>query len=275
MASTVSQQGDEDFLVGMAHRNPVGTLRFMKSAMWAGSISSAVVCVATVIVLSFYWTCCHSCERPLGWWLLIHCVLQMCMLVMRLCFLLTLRTAGAPGMHVEVCIESLAAMPAWQVSKIMSLVTYGWMTLGAVWLVNAGDCSSECPALYLMTMAAILHAGVRVGLVHMCFTANCSPSPEQETPKVAAALPDQIMALPAVRFSSKSTNDPDHTSCAVCLSEYNDGDLLRQLPCGHHFHQRCADKWLRRNKRCPLCMSAIDEVANKSGFQWCFRRKRA
>lgn len=266
---------DGDFLVGMAHRNPVGTLRFVQSAMFAGSVSSAVVCVATVIVLSFYWDCCQNCERPLGWWLLIHCLLQLVMLAMRLCFLYKLQAAGAPGMDIQRCVETLASMQAWQVSKMMSLVTYGWMTLGAVWLVNSGECSSHCPALYMMTMAAILHAGIRVALVHMCFTTHCSPgAAAPEAPKVSGASIEEMIALPTLRFSANRTTDPDHASCAVCLCDYCDGDLLRRLPCGHHFHQRCADKWLRRNKRCPLCMTAIDEVKPKHGMQRCLRRKK-
>lgn len=277
MASVVphSNHRDEDFLVGMAHRNPIGTLRFVRSAMVAGSVSSAVVCVATVFVLSFYWDCCQRCERPLGWWLLIHCMMQLVMLAMRFCFLHKLQVAGAPGMDIQRCVETLASMQAWHVSKMMSLVTYGWMTLGAVWLVNSGECSSHCPALYMMTMAAILHAGIRVALVHMCFTTHCSPGAAvPEAPKVSGASIEEVIALPTLRFSAKRTTDPDHASCAVCLCDYCDGDLLRRLPCGHHFHQRCADKWLRRNKRCPLCMAAIDEVKPQLGMQRCLRRKK-
>jgi hypothetical protein len=34
------------------------------------------------------------------------------------------------------------------------------------------------------------------------------------------------------------------------------------LPCGHRFHSGCADSWLSRSTRCPLCRSSIDECTS-------------
>ncbi|PKA66407.1 E3 ubiquitin-protein ligase [Apostasia shenzhenica] len=45
----------------------------------------------------------------------------------------------------------------------------------------------------------------------------------------------------------------EDTECCICLSAYEDGAELRQLPCSHHFHCGCIDKWLRINATCPLC----------------------
>ena len=42
--------------------------------------------------------------------------------------------------------------------------------------------------------------------------------------------------------------------CNICLSDYEEGDAYRVLPCGHRFHIECVDKWLRSTSlRCPLC----------------------
>jgi hypothetical protein len=35
-------------------------------------------------------------------------------------------------------------------------------------------------------------------------------------------------------------------SCAVCLGEYEPGELVRVLPCEHYFHRECIDTWVRR-----------------------------
>ncbi|CAJ2664193.1 E3 ubiquitin-protein ligase At1g12760-like isoform X2 [Trifolium pratense] len=45
----------------------------------------------------------------------------------------------------------------------------------------------------------------------------------------------------------------EDAECCICLSAYDDGVELRQLPCGHHFHCTCVDKWLQINATCPLC----------------------
>lgn len=41
--------------------------------------------------------------------------------------------------------------------------------------------------------------------------------------------------------------------CCICLGQYTDGVELRELPCTHHFHVECVDKWLTINASCPLC----------------------
>ena len=45
--------------------------------------------------------------------------------------------------------------------------------------------------------------------------------------------------------------------CAICLSDYESGEQLRVLPCGHRFHKACVDEWLRVNASCPTCRQHI------------------
>lgn len=43
-------------------------------------------------------------------------------------------------------------------------------------------------------------------------------------------------------------------SCAICLEEFEDQDVVRGLICGHVFHKTCVDPWLSNRKACcPLC----------------------
>ncbi|KAK8587964.1 hypothetical protein V6N13_086923 [Hibiscus sabdariffa] len=45
----------------------------------------------------------------------------------------------------------------------------------------------------------------------------------------------------------------EDAECCICLSAYEAGTELRELPCLHHFHCNCIDKWLYINSTCPLC----------------------
>ncbi|KAJ6797260.1 putative E3 ubiquitin-protein ligase [Iris pallida] len=54
----------------------------------------------------------------------------------------------------------------------------------------------------------------------------------------------------------------ENAECCICLSTYEDGVELRQLPCNHHFHSPCIDKWLYLNATCPLCKYNIIKSSN-------------
>ncbi|CAO3620554.1 unnamed protein product [Cunninghamella blakesleeana] len=48
-------------------------------------------------------------------------------------------------------------------------------------------------------------------------------------------------------------NEQDQV-CAICLSTYENGDILCRLWCYHHFHKTCVTEWLLLNCKCPLCL---------------------
>ncbi|CDY60265.1 BnaC05g49290D [Brassica napus] len=57
----------------------------------------------------------------------------------------------------------------------------------------------------------------------------------------------------------------EDAECCICLCAYEDGSELRELPCGHHFHCACVDKWLYINATCPLCKYDILKSSNLDG----------
>lgn len=62
---------------------------------------------------------------------------------------------------------------------------------------------------------------------------------------------DRTNKLPVKVFRKKSAED---TNCAVCVDEIEDGESVKQLPCGHVYHVKCIDEWLSRySSLCPLC----------------------
>lgn len=45
--------------------------------------------------------------------------------------------------------------------------------------------------------------------------------------------------------------------CAICLDGFKAKQRCRELPCGHIFHKKCVDRWLKKNPRCPICRHCL------------------
>ncbi|XP_009612404.1 E3 ubiquitin-protein ligase ATL42-like [Nicotiana tomentosiformis] len=66
-----------------------------------------------------------------------------------------------------------------------------------------------------------------------------------------------IESLPFFRFSLLK-GSKDGLECAVCLSRFEDVEILRLLPkCKHAFHINCIDQWLEKHSSCPLCRHKV------------------
>ncbi|KAK6939625.1 Zinc finger, RING-type, partial [Dillenia turbinata] len=53
----------------------------------------------------------------------------------------------------------------------------------------------------------------------------------------------------AVAISAQSEEEP----CCICQEEYNNGENLGILDCGHDFHAECIKQWLTHKNICPIC----------------------
>ncbi|ERN15063.1 hypothetical protein AMTRI_Chr05g57670 [Amborella trichopoda] len=66
-----------------------------------------------------------------------------------------------------------------------------------------------------------------------------------------------IESLPFFRFSTLK-GAKQGLECAVCLSKFEDPEILRFLPkCKHAFHIDCVDRWLESHSSCPLCRHKV------------------
>lgn len=45
--------------------------------------------------------------------------------------------------------------------------------------------------------------------------------------------------------------------CCICLEEFNPGDSVYCIPCGHCFHVHCLLEWKQRRPTCPICETSI------------------
>ena len=137
---------------------------------------------------------------------------------------------------------------------------------GQTEILSAESADAPQPAALLLfpgTFAIFLTLFVLSKLLHKRFTV-----PRNRARAVVLELKEQkevddsrrLAALPTTVFvsSSSATEEAEKAECALCLSEYQDGESLRHLPCGHRYHLLCIDAWLLDRQRmktrtCPLC----------------------
>lgn len=55
-----------------------------------------------------------------------------------------------------------------------------------------------------------------------------------------------------ISYNNHMYNQED-AICAICLNNYMEYDQLRLLPCQHHFHAICVDRWIMERRKCPVC----------------------
>lgn len=247
-----------DPLLDVVQQYPEEAAWFIKVVMFFGSISGVLISIPCGIFLSMYWAPCGLCNRPLRYWVIVHCVLQLLQAPVRFVFFLRLCQIQQRNGNIQECVRQLTHSAAWRASKVVSIVTYGWFILGVVWLLNSTYCK-PCPGLYRLSLAVIFTAVTRLLMTLVVFYHSFPPrlQGEQSPPKPRGATQDLIDLMPLVEYAPELSAGPE-TSCAVCLSEFEWGDMMRQLPCGHNFHRACIDKWLKRNKVCPLCLQDIE-----------------
>ncbi|KAJ0264800.1 E3 ubiquitin-protein ligase [Hirschfeldia incana] len=180
-----------------------------------------------------------------------------------------------------------------------TMFSFIWWVIGFYWVSAGGQTlSSDAPQLYWL---CIIFLGFDVFFVVFCVALACVvglavccclPCIIAILYAVAdeeGASKKDIDQMPKFRFRKIGNNEklPGETTdrgimtecgtdspiehslssedseCCICLCEYEDGVELRELPCNHHFHCTCIDKWLHINSRCPLCKFNILKNENE------------
>ena len=79
---------------------------------------------------------------------------------------------------------------------------------------------------------------------------------ENEVGSVKRGLSKQELSkIPFKIYAKYKYNGQDE--CFICRDNYQTGEQIKELPCGHIYHVNCIDKWLEQEKKCPYCNKEI------------------
>ncbi|CAA0831598.1 RING-H2 finger protein ATL2 [Striga hermonthica] len=85
-------------------------------------------------------------------------------------------------------------------------------------------------------------------------------APFSENPAVLSSLPAFVFSAAPPQAAAEGR---PLLECAVCLSEFEEKEIVRLLPgCGHSFHVGCIDMWFHSHTTCPLCRSPVEKPPN-------------
>ncbi|KAL9231787.1 hypothetical protein vseg_006962 [Gypsophila vaccaria] len=121
---------------------------------------------------------------------------------------------------------------------------------------------------YIVILAALfcgLICAIGLAMAARCVCVHRHLDTSSTEPTIPVSLPPPgldktiLQLLPTTKYVPGSgDHDKELSDCAICLSDFADGDVMRILPhCSHVFHVPCIDKWLESNSSCPSCRQLI------------------
>ncbi|KAG5391930.1 hypothetical protein IGI04_021893 [Brassica rapa subsp. trilocularis] len=179
----------------------------------------------------------------------------------------------ALGSHEEVLslgqIENERSSVAKHLESANTMFSFIWWIIGFYWVSAGGqELAQESPRIYWLS---VVFLGFDVFFVVFCVALACviGIAFRKVGGDVNKHAGDEAQGNAEGVMTECGTDSPvEHTilqedaECCICLCAYEDGSELRELPCGHHFHCSCVDKWLYINATCPLCKYDILKSSN-------------
>jgi len=248
-----------------------------------------------VLVLLYsvrYWNKWGSCDRPLNLWLLLYGARLLCSTVVASLPLLSRRrwhprgeaysrlydTVNLFGFIVFIlgnfwlfdsltCAERNPAV--YHLCFILLIVQYVIMMLPCLLLMCLAPMVFCCLPL-LIRLSLFLPPGVGLRMLDQQgasenLISKLPPAKRFErgmlgsSENARSAAQAALAAATDLNAETSPVINHDEPECAICLSNYSVGELVRQLPCqgAHHFHDKCITDWLKIHATCPCCRESL------------------
>lgn len=247
---------------------------YTKAYMLAAFCINSVVYIFIIIALSLRKG--RSCEQPLEVYLIVYLARG----IVAESLLLLIYSLPRYWQHenVPLTVDQQGFITIMEKIKLMlDFFFVIWFIIGNWWFYSARMCALTNPTTYYLTFAIIIfgYALLAVPILLLFGLFCCLPflmmglrgmNHDEEKVKQDGTFEEALARLPSViydeNFKSHHLSDvlqDECRHCVICLNDYNDGDILRLLPCFHHFHKVCVDDWLRTNGKCPFCIQKIEQ----------------
>ncbi|XP_039055654.1 probable E3 ubiquitin-protein ligase RHG1A [Hibiscus syriacus] len=97
------------------------------------------------------------------------------------------------------------------------------------------------------------HRGMRLDVDNMSYEELLAL--EERIGYVSTGLNEETISnrLKRRKNSKALESQTEAEPCCVCQEEYNEGEDLGTLECGHDFHADCIKQWLMQKNLCPIC----------------------
>lgn len=194
-----------------------------------------IIAIAVVLILTRE----EACEAPLKTFLAVYMGLSI--------------VKGAAFYFKNRSFFTIQRIPDFEEGHDASLVNnfieagiLFWYIVGFHWLQECQTCKAVNPLLYYSTVLWII-------LGFFTFIA----------PLFAIILLLLLVAyarpkLRVVTFHAEEGMPDGHTHCTICFEDYAEGAPIKFLPCNHHFHGGCIDRWFQVKDSCPLCKKHVN-----------------
>lgn len=74
-----------------------------------------------------------------------------------------------------------------------------------------------------------------------------------EKDTISSCLKSKIYA---VNIDPAPTQEISELKCSICQVDFEEGNELGTLKCGHNHHFQCIEEWLLRKNQCPICKAS-------------------
>ncbi|KAJ0242696.1 RING-H2 finger protein ATL79 [Hirschfeldia incana] len=122
---------------------------------------------------------------------------------------------------------------------------------------NSTDFQANASLLIILLASALICALSLYASIRCCLRSAPETEADDHKPDLEADV-SYTIPFPTVVYSSDIELAGAQAECAICLSEFEEGESIQVLEkCHHGFHVKCIHKWLSSRSSCPTCRTSI------------------